>query len=181
MNSTVRTILFWLVMIVLAVVLWHMASSGGQTAHEDEPSYTTFLAQIQSGNLKEVTIALSQNSAEISGVYRENGTKFRNVTVANSSIPDITKALQDKGVLINIKEVKNNDWIAFVVNFAPAHTHRRLLDFHDEADAGGREQGAELREIARAFADRAAERRRRSKMSLELTKPRKNSTRLLIS
>jgi cell division protease FtsH len=118
-NSTVRTILFWLVMIVLAVVLWHMASSGGQTAHEDEPSYTTFLAQIQSGNIKEVTIALSQNSAEISGVYRENATKFRNVTVANSSIPDITKALQDKGVLINIKEVKNNDWIAFVVNFAP--------------------------------------------------------------
>jgi cell division protease FtsH len=106
-------------MIVLAVVLWHMASSGGQTAHEDEPSYTTFLAQIQSGNIKEVTIALSQNSAEISGVYRENATKFRNVTVANSSIPDITKALQDKGVLINIKEVKNNDWIAFVVNFAP--------------------------------------------------------------
>ena len=119
MNSTVRTILFWLVMIVLAVVLWHMASSGGQTAHEDEPSYTTFLAQIQSGNIKEVTVALSQNSAEISGVYRENATKFRNVTVANSSIPDITKALQDKGVLINIKEVKNNDWIAFVVNFAP--------------------------------------------------------------
>ncbi len=119
MNSTVRTILFWLVMIVLAVVLWHMASSGGTAQHEDEPSYTTFLAQIQSGNIKEVTIALSQNSAEISGVYRENATKFRNVTVANSSIPDITKALQDKGVLINIKEVKNNDWIAFVVNFAP--------------------------------------------------------------
>src|SRR5271163_979449 len=106
-------------MIVLAVVLWHMASSGGQTAHEDEPSYTTFLAQIQSGNIKEVTVALSQNSAEISGVYREGDKKFRNVTVANSSIPDITKSLQDKGVLINIKEVKNNDWIAFVVNFAP--------------------------------------------------------------
>ncbi len=119
MNSTVRTILFWLVMIVLAVVLWHMASSGGQTAHEDEPSYTTFLSQIQGGNIKEVTIALSQNSAEISGVYREAEKKFRNVTVANSSIPDITKSLQDKGVLINIKEVKNNDWIAFVVNFAP--------------------------------------------------------------
>ena len=119
MNSTVRTILFWLVMIVLAVVLWHMASSGGQTTKEDEPSYTNFLSQIQSGNIKEVTIALSQNSAEISGVYRESGMKFRNVTVANSSIPDITKSLQDKGVLINIKEVKNNDWIAFVVNFAP--------------------------------------------------------------
>ncbi|MGB8591242.1 MAG: ATP-dependent zinc metalloprotease FtsH [Candidatus Acidiferrales bacterium] len=119
MNSTVRTILFWLVMIVLAVVLWRMASTGGQTAHEDEPSYTSFLQKVQQGDIKEVTIYLAQNSAEIEGEYRENAVKFHNVTVANSSIPDITKSLQDKGVLINIKEVKNNDWLAFVINFAP--------------------------------------------------------------
>jgi cell division protease FtsH len=118
-NSTVRTILFWLVMILLAVVLWRMASTGGQTAHEDEPSYTKFLAQVQQSNIKEVTIYLSQNSAEVEGEYREGGAKFHNVTVANASIPDITKALQDKGVLINIKEVKSNDWIALVINFAP--------------------------------------------------------------
>jgi len=118
-NSTVRTILFWLVMILLAVVLWRMASTGGQTAHEEEPSYTKFLAQVQQGNIKEVTIYLSQNSAEVEGEYREGGAKFHNVTVANASIPDITKSLQDKGVLINIKEVKSNDWIALVVNFAP--------------------------------------------------------------
>jgi cell division protease FtsH len=118
-NSTVRTILFWLLMILLAVVLWKMASPSSQTAHEDEPSYTKFLAQVQSGNVKEVTVYLKQNSAEIQGEYRDNSTKFRNVTVANSSIPDITKMLQDKGVLINIKEVKDGDWLAFMVNFAP--------------------------------------------------------------
>jgi cell division protease FtsH len=118
-NSTVRTILFWLLMILLAVVLWKMASPSSQTAHEDEPSYTKFLAQVQSGNVKEVTIYLKQNSAEIQGEYRDNTTKFRSVTVANSSIPDITKMLQDKGVLINIKEVKDGDWLAFMVNFAP--------------------------------------------------------------
>jgi cell division protease FtsH len=106
-------------MILLAVVLWRMASTGGQTAHEEEPSYTKFLAQVQQGNIKEVTIYLSQNSAEVEGEYREGGAKFHNVTLANASIPDITKALQDKGVLINIKEVKSNDWIALVVNFAP--------------------------------------------------------------
>jgi cell division protease FtsH len=118
-NSTVRTILFWLLMILLAVVLWKMASPSSQTAHEDEPSYTKFLAQVQSGNVKEVTVYLKQNSAEIQGEYRDNSTKFRNVTVANSSIPDITKMLQDKAVLINIKEVKDGDWLAFMVNFAP--------------------------------------------------------------
>ena len=106
-------------MILLAVVLWKMASPSSQTAHEDEPSYTKFLAQVDQGNVKEVTIYLKQNSAEIQGEYREGNARFRNVTVANSSIPDITKQLQDKGVLINIKEVKDGDWLAFMVNFAP--------------------------------------------------------------
>ena len=71
MNSTVRTILFWLLMILLAVVLWKMASTGGPSAHEDEPSYTNFLAKVESGNVKDVTIYLSPNSAELQGEYRD--------------------------------------------------------------------------------------------------------------
>ncbi|HEY0704666.1 MAG TPA: ATP-dependent zinc metalloprotease FtsH [Candidatus Acidoferrales bacterium] len=118
MNSTVRTILFWLLMILLAVVLWKMASTGGQSAHEDEPNFTTFLAKVQSGSVKDVTIYLAQNSAELQGEYREAG-KFKGVTIANTSIPDVTKALQDHNVLYNFKEVKNADWLTFLMNFAP--------------------------------------------------------------
>ena len=108
MNSTVRTVLFWLMMIALAVVLWKMASTGGPTAQEDEPSYTNFLAKVESGNVKDVSIYLSPNSAELQGEYRD-GSKFRGVTVANTAIPDVTKALQDKGVLYNYKEVKERE------------------------------------------------------------------------
>ena len=118
MNSTVRTILFWLLMILLAVVLWRMASTGGQSAHDDEPNYTNFLAKVQGNSVKDVTIYLSPNSAESQGEYREGG-KFRGVTVANTAIPDITKALQDHNVLYNYKEVKNADWLTFLVNFGP--------------------------------------------------------------
>ncbi|MGB7752570.1 MAG: ATP-dependent zinc metalloprotease FtsH, partial [Candidatus Acidiferrales bacterium] len=39
--------------------------------------------------------------------------------VANTAIPDITKALQDHNVLYNYKEVKNADWLTFLVNFGP--------------------------------------------------------------
>jgi cell division protease FtsH len=117
-NSTVRTILFWLLMILLAVVLWKMASNGGKTAQEEELGYAAFLDKVQHGNVKDVTIYLSPNSAEIQGEYRDNG-KFRGVTVANTAIPDITKTLQDKNVLYNYKEVKNGDWLTLLVNFAP--------------------------------------------------------------
>ncbi|HKS83179.1 MAG TPA: ATP-dependent zinc metalloprotease FtsH [Candidatus Acidoferrales bacterium] len=118
MNSTVRTILFWLLMILLAVVLWKMASTGGQAPHEDEFSYTTFVGKVQAGDVKDVTINLSQNSAEIVGETKE-GPKFKGVTVANAAIPDVTKMLTDKGVTYSYKEVKDANWISFLVNLAP--------------------------------------------------------------
>jgi cell division protease FtsH len=117
-NSTVRTILFWLLMILLAVVLWKMASTGGQTAHEDEPNYTNFLAKVQSGSVKDVTIYLAPNSAELQGEYRD-ATKFKGVTIANTAIPDVTKSLQDHNVLYNYKEVKTADWMNFLATFGP--------------------------------------------------------------
>src|SRR3984885_5394240 len=118
-NSTVRTILFWLLMILLAVVLWKMASTGGQTPKEDEPNYTNFLAKAKSGNVKDVTIFLAPNSAEIQGEFRAPAGKFKGVTIANTAMPDVTKALQDHNVLYNYKEVKTADWMSFLVNFAP--------------------------------------------------------------
>src|SRR5271170_6208156 len=105
-------------MIALAVVLWEMASRPNATTKEDEPNYSNFLAKVDSGNVKDVTIYLSPNSAELQGEYRDGG-KFRGVTIANTAIPDVTKTLQDKGVLYNYKEVKNADWLTFIVNFAP--------------------------------------------------------------
>src|SRR6202142_3034144 len=105
-------------MILLAVVLWKMASTGGPSAHEDEPSYTNFLAKVQSGNVKDVTIYLSPNSAELQGEYRDS-TKFRGVTIANTAIPDVTKAFQDQHVLYNYKEVKDANWVSLLFNFGP--------------------------------------------------------------
>ncbi len=118
MNSTVRTVLFWAMMIALAFVLWEMASRGGPAAKEDEPSYSNFLAKVDSGNVKDVSIQLSPNSAELQGEYRD-GTKFRGVTVANTAITDVTKVLQDKGVLYNYKEVKEANWLSLLINLSP--------------------------------------------------------------
>jgi cell division protease FtsH len=105
-------------MIALAFVLWEMASRGGPAAKEDEPSYSNFLAKVDSGNVKEVSIQLSPNSAELQGEYRD-GSKFRGVTVANTAITDVTKVLQDKGVLYNYKEVKEANWVSLLINFSP--------------------------------------------------------------
>jgi ATP-dependent Zn protease len=101
-NSTVRTILFWVMMIALAAVLWRMASNGGQTQREQEPSYSTFIDKVNAGDVKDVTINLSPNSAELRGELKD-GSKFGGVTIANTAIPDVTKALQEKNITYNYK------------------------------------------------------------------------------
>ncbi len=118
MNSTVRTILFWVMMIALAAVLWRMASNGGPTPREEEPTYTQYMDKVNSGDVKDVTINLSPNSAELRGEYK-NGTKFGGVTIANTAIPDVTKTLQEKNIVYNYKEVKEANWLSIVITLAP--------------------------------------------------------------
>ncbi|MBZ5660930.1 MAG: ATP-dependent zinc metalloprotease FtsH [Acidobacteriia bacterium] len=110
--------MFWLFIIMLGVLLWTLVSKSGQSAREEEPSYSEFMAQVERGNVKEVTLYLSPNSYEVEGEWREPSKKFR-TTIFKESSPDLAKTLQDKQVLINVKEVTRGDWITFLVNAAP--------------------------------------------------------------
>jgi cell division protease FtsH len=110
--------MFWLFIIMLAVLLWTLVSKSGQSAREEEPSYSEFMAQVDRGNVKEVTLYLSPTSYEIEGEWREPSKKFR-TTIFKESSPDLAKTLRDKQVLINVKEVNRADWVTFLLNAAP--------------------------------------------------------------
>src|SRR6202166_953583 len=117
-SSRLKTVMFWLFIIMLAVLLWTLVSKSGQGAREEEPSYSEFMAQVDRGNVKEVTLYLAPNSYDVEGEWREPSKKFR-LTVFKESAPDLTKELRDKQVLINVKEVNKADWLTLLINFAP--------------------------------------------------------------
>jgi cell division protease FtsH len=117
-SSTVKTIMFWLFIIMLAVLLWTLVSKSGQSAREEEPSYSEFMAQVDRGNVKDVVMYLSPSSYEIEGEWREPAKKFR-TTIFKESAPDLAKTLRDKQVLITVKEVNRADWVTFLLNAAP--------------------------------------------------------------
>ena len=117
-SSTLKTVMFWLFIVMLGVLLWTLVSKSNPSAREEEPSYSEFMAQVDRGNVKEVTLYLSPTSYEVEGEYREPSKKFR-TTIFKESAPDLTKTLRDKQVLINVKEVNRADWVTFLLNAAP--------------------------------------------------------------
>jgi cell division protease FtsH len=117
-SSTLKTIMFWLFIIMLAVLLWTLVSKSGQSTREEEPSYSQFMAEVDRGNVKDVVMYLSPTSYEIEGEWREPSKKFR-TTIFKESAPDLAKTLRDKNVLITVKEVNRADWVTFLLNAAP--------------------------------------------------------------
>jgi cell division protease FtsH len=118
-SSTAKTILFWISIVFLGVMLWKLVSSNGQTAREDTPSYSEFMAKVDEGDVKEVTLYLSPNSYELQGEYVRPANRKFHVTIPKENSPEITKALHDKAVQLNVKEVRSGDWVLILLNALP--------------------------------------------------------------
>ncbi len=118
-SSTAKTILFWISIVFLGVMLWKLVSSNGQATHEQTPSYSEFMVQVDEGDVKEVTMYLSPNSYELQGEYaKPANSKFR-ITIPKENAPEITKALRDKTVMLSVKEVRSGDWVLILLNALP--------------------------------------------------------------
>ena len=118
-SSTAKTILFWLAIVLLGVMLWQLVSKNGQSAREQTPSYSEFMAKVDSGQVKEVTMYLAPNAYELQGEFTVPADQKFRTTIAKEDSPVVSKALRDKGVKVSVKEVHNNDWLILLVNAAP--------------------------------------------------------------
>jgi cell division protease FtsH len=104
--------------ILLGVVLWKMVSSSNPSARDEEPSYSEFMAQVNKGNVKDVTLYINPTSYEVKGDWRDSGKKFH-TTIFKEDAPDLTKNLEDKGTLITVEEHTGGDWVNLLMNAAP--------------------------------------------------------------
>jgi len=102
-NSTVKTVIFWLVIVLSAFLLWQVVRTGSNGPKEKPINFSQFLENVDQGNVKEVTIT----AQEVRGKFKDD-TGFN--TTAPANYPDMIKNLRDKGVNINIRDVTNGSW-----------------------------------------------------------------------
>ena len=113
MNSTVKTIVFWLVIILSGVLLWQVVKAGSSSAKEREINFSEFESQVDQGNVTEVTII----GQEVRGKFKNDKASFH--TTVPPNYPDMYKTLHDKGVNMTIKDAQGGGWPTWLLNLAP--------------------------------------------------------------
>ena len=111
MNSNVKTAIFWVVLVCIAVLLWTVVktNTGRQVS---ELSFTDFIKQVEAGRVVEVTIA----GTEVSGKLQGNA-EIR--TVIPPGYDKVYDLLTEKNVVTRIKEPSTGNWVTILVNAVP--------------------------------------------------------------
>jgi len=103
-NSTVKTVVFWLVIVLSAVLLYQVVMRSNSGPKEKEVNFSQFMTDVDQGRVREVTI----DGMQVKGKYANDGSPFH--TTAPANYPDMIKTLRDKGVNINIRDITSGSW-----------------------------------------------------------------------
>jgi cell division protease FtsH len=102
-NSTVKTVVFWVVIGLSALLLWTVIQQGRGGPKDAEENFSQFMAEVDQGTVHEVTV----DGMQLKGKHRD-GSMFHTTVPAN--YPDMIKSLHDKGVSMTFKDANNGSF-----------------------------------------------------------------------
>ena len=110
MNPTLRSLLFWAVLVVVGVLIWNF-STDFQTRDTSLP-FSEFIAQIEQGQVDSVTLT----GNEITGLLK-NGDRIQ--TYAPPQYEGLANTLLERDVQISAKEATASPWATLMYSWAP--------------------------------------------------------------
>ncbi|PYV65987.1 MAG: cell division protein FtsH, partial [Acidobacteria bacterium] len=114
MNSTVKTIIFWVVILFAAVALWQVVKNANSAQKVQEVNLSQFMADVDQGAVKEINVT----GMEVKG-KKADGTPFHTTAPTNYFTPEMIKALRDKNVSASFQDVSGSSWGWLINLFAP--------------------------------------------------------------
>ena len=167
MNSTLKSLLFWMVLVVVGVLIWNF-STGFQGA-DQEMSFSDFLVKVQNGEVEAVTIT----GNEISGTLKVGvDAKFR--TYAPAQFEGLGNLLWEKNVSIKSKPATTSPW-ATPYSWAPILLMIGFWIFIMRQMQSGGTRLSRLRQEPREVVVELAEEGHRSRTWRALTRRKKSS------
>ena len=115
MNSTVKTVVLWLVLLLVGFVLWEMIKGGNTGAKDAETAYSDFMSDVNKGNVQDVTIT----NNEAHGHYRKDKSgQFHLIVPATN--PEMLKALDANNVKVTFRDSSQGaNWPMWIFQFSP--------------------------------------------------------------
>jgi cell division protease FtsH len=115
LNTLAKNILFWLVIIVLALVAYHFLA--GSTVTQAELPFSDFLSQAEAGKISEVTL----NGSDIDGTYveKDSSGQPRTFHTIAPEYPDLVKDLRKYNVSIIAKKPKDANYLVTLLSWLP--------------------------------------------------------------
>ena len=102
MNSTVKTVLFWLLIGISALLLWEVVKGARDGQKDAELNVSQFMSDVDQSAVKELTV----NGMEVRGKHHD-GSAFHTTVPANYFTPEMLKSLHDKGVVITFRDANS--------------------------------------------------------------------------
>ena len=96
MNSTLKSLVFWVVLVVVGVIIWNFSTKFGNQSSR-LVSFTEFLSSVKTGNVARVVIT----GQDVNGVTKA-GDNFH--TYAPSQYDGLVNELDKYGVVVQARE-----------------------------------------------------------------------------
>ena len=103
MNSTVKTVVFWVVIGLSALLLWTVIQQGRGGQKDAEVNFSQFMTDVDQGKVHEVTV----DGMQLRGKLTDNSAFH---TTVPSNYPDMIKELQNKGVAMTFRDANSGSW-----------------------------------------------------------------------
>jgi cell division protease FtsH len=115
LNSTLKNLLFWMVLIVLAVMIWQFSAS--LQNKENEIDFSAFMKHVENKDVLTVTIKGNQITGTLAGTSGTANEKFR--TYAPASYEGLGNRLESMGVRIKAEPDAASPWTGMLLWWAP--------------------------------------------------------------
>jgi cell division protease FtsH len=113
LNSTLKSLLFWMVLVVVGVLIWNFSNFPSK---DEQISFSTFLQHVHNGDVESVVIT----GNEVTGKLKNKPTGADSFsTLAPSSYERLANLLEEKGVQISAKKEATSPWASLLYAWAP--------------------------------------------------------------
>ena len=114
MNSTVRTVMFWVFIGVCLLLLWSVVQKGTSMGKPTEIIYSDLLDKIEAGQVQKATIQGTDVHGQLKGAKDEFHT-----VISSNNVDSLSKELRTAKIPFEIKEPQNSILIPILINLGP--------------------------------------------------------------